>query len=277
MVKAKVSSAEARVEKARVRQDAKKAYTKRKVELLKKEGQNRRTIAAIATSDGKFWKLFDRSAVFYVYDIANKLHIRPKPRLLEDSDYHNKATHGVVTIASLEKFTERLEKCGLKRLAKQEGYIAYRYPQEFTEKKVQEFLRSNEDKWTRANKLILPKVIMPQLRSKYVIFATTAYHTIAALPVPAREMFGDEFGHLLTQLIRDFPAAANGHMSAEDYFREFEENLQYINGHIFTLSELRLIDADRSFLLMTQFEEVRMVLEEEKEKYEKYIESSTAV
>lgn len=264
--KPKISNAEMRRARAQANQAAKAKYEALKEQLLEKEKENYQTVALLRTVDGEWWKMFDHSGAIYAFHLAPKLDKKKHVKFLEDKDYKHKAKHGVATIKDFAEFQTNMARLGVELKKKDNNLAIFRLPQKLSVKEMEGMLRTTQEKRERANKLIRPVAIMPNLHVEMMALNQIVVHTMRKLDPTVRAMIGDEMGRRTTKMLGDFLLVSNGWKDKEEYLSEVMRDLHKDNADLMVLSDLQLIDADKAYNMMVQIEKTKKVVMEESKK-----------
>ncbi|MBQ9017305.1 hypothetical protein IJ103_03650, partial [Candidatus Saccharibacteria bacterium] len=194
--------------KAEIGRKRKENYYKIKAKVLEAEKNNRESLYVVEMPDG-WYMMMGNSAVIYANDLANRLKISVK--IIQDRDYRHTAIDGIVTFQDLEVFERRMRELKIKQRHRSEGIIIYDLGKDaYTDEKIEELKHENEVRIERANKLIVPEVILPELKLRLQELSRAIHPGVRNMDPAGRDLVGREIDGVAGKLVEDFFLAANG-------------------------------------------------------------------
>lgn len=124
--------------------EERKAYRKRKKEIMVREAVNYDKVAIFRSTKG-YWTVVDHSAIILALYLAKStdLHIN----LIRDGDFKVKSKLGVVSIKNIDKYKERLLATGLVDLTYDEGdYVIFQLKKALTKTEFDLLAKDEENK-----------------------------------------------------------------------------------------------------------------------------------
>lgn len=191
--KAKVRQEQARA--GHVRQKRFEEAKKRAFEMEK--GNNDKLIVFIAK--GGWYKMGGRSALIYYHTLAKRLGL--KPQLNPDTDFFSKFKEGIVSIRDIDTLRKNLWKLKISKntkLSTENGeLVVFDLGYKISEEDFEIMMKSEETRKKKINKMILPKVVMPQAHAESLALSKALYSHCRKMNKVDRELFSTEiFGHI---------------------------------------------------------------------------------
>jgi len=243
------SSGYAERQKQQSEQTPRKLYEQSKQRLLKLENGNYSHILVIKTPDN-WYKILAHSALmflYYVTPIAQEKYdenYKP-PKLLSDSDYHNKAPIGVLNFQNLEKIDLIMGKCGFKRAETEtdnEWITAFKLDREMAKEEFWKLKKEEDELWTKVNRTITPKASYPNLGVDVQESLKLFYDVARKLHRDAKEFIGysifEQFRQLESMLIR----TEKGYIAWSEFFPAAIKLVSLIQANVTIMSTMRLED-----------------------------------
>ena len=195
-------------DKAEAGRKRKENYYKIKAKVLEKEKTNHESLYVVEMPDG-WYMMMGNSATIYANDLANRLKITVK--IIPDRDYRHTAIDGIVTFQNLEVFERRMKELKIKQRHKSEGIIIYDLGENaYTDERIEELKHKNEVRIERANKLIVPEVILPELKLRLQELSRAIHPGVRNMDPAGRDLVGRELDGIAGKMVEDFILAANG-------------------------------------------------------------------
>ena len=225
-------------------------YENAKQKILHLEQTNYDYVFILRTTDG-WYKIMSHSALIYIHYVwpiaKDKLNLATKvPNLIADSDFRYKAPIGIVSRKELVDFERILLAAGAKK-AKVEGsnsenVIAYKLDRKMSEEEFWKIKKNEDDLWSRANVVITPKAVYPNLTIDVQEAAMQIYFVARKMQRTEREFFGVEMLNITKTLAKAIIMAEKGYIAWENYFDMVPEKVAELYADTALLSNFRLID-----------------------------------
>lgn len=264
----KVSSATRRKQNSLEDQAKNAVYETKKDEILKNDKKNRKKIVMLQTADGQWWKMFDRSAAIYAYHLA-PLVGKTKVKFLEDTDPRLKAEHGVVTVKNIAEFEASMVRLGVAKIFDKDGMKVFEMKKALSNEEVEEFLGMEQELRKKANRLIVPEVVLPDLYFEVMELAKTTVNTVQQIERSVRSAYGKDLLEKSQEISRNFVLMSNGWKDPEDYFERALYALNDMQADMMPISHARLTNVGKVFQMMRQIDVTRKQLLKDAKEYTK--------
>lgn len=225
-------------------------YENAKQKVLYLEENNYGYVFILKTNDD-WYKIMSHSALMYiryVWPIArDKLNLTTKaPNLIADSDFRYKAPIGIITRNAIEEFSKILETAGAKKV-KVEGtnndlISAYKLAREMSEDEFWRIKKYEDDLWSKANTIIVPKAVYPNLSIDVQEAAMQIYFVARKLKQTDREFFGEDMLFLTKQMAKNVILAEREHIEWPELFEYLPVVVAELSANISMLATFRLVD-----------------------------------
>ena len=130
--------------------------------------------------------------------------------------------------------------------------------------KMEIYERYEEDYWEKVNQLLLPKESMPAVKIKLKTVADDIHRIVHKMKEDDRDSFGTELDQMSGKLYEDFLMMSNGWEDKAAFFEKAGERLQRIKAKIGTITELRLVDSGKVFVILKDVEKAIKQIEIER-------------
>lgn len=225
-------------------------YENAKQKVLYLEENNYGYVFILKTNDG-WCKIMSHSALMYIHYVwpiaRDKLNLTTKaPNLIADSDFRYKAPIGIITRNTIEEFSKILETAGAKRV-KVEGtnndlISAYKLAREMSEDEFWRIKKYEDDLWSKANTIIVPKAVYPNLSIDVQEAAMQIYFVARKLKQTDREFFGEDMLFLTKQMAKNVILAEREHIEWPELFEYLPGAVAELSANISMLATFRLVD-----------------------------------
>lgn len=171
----------------------KNLYATAKNTTLNYEKTNRNHILFIQSTKN-FYKLFDRSALFYADGIAEKL--GKSARILPDDDFCDRSPIGYCAIRDIEKITERMINLGCEKDIKlsTNEVLALKLPWSYRDKDIKRLVNNNQMYLALFEKSVLPQNLFPTLFAQITELTRAVYENTRTLKDPLlKSVAGESF------------------------------------------------------------------------------------
>ena len=238
------------LEKRRAGNLRKLEYETLKQKVLEKEVDNYSHIFVLKTTDD-WYKIMSHSALMYIHYVwpiaKDKLNLTSKPpKLIADSDFRYKAPIGVVSRKDLEAFEKNLLAAGAKKVGtkgvKDGNVVVYKLARAMSEDEFWKIKKTEDDLWSKANTVITPKAVYPDLAIDIESAAMQIYFVARGMQRTDREFFGREMLTLTKTLAKGIILTEKGYEPWKTFFDTAPGVVAELYANITLLSNFRLID-----------------------------------
>lgn len=250
MVKTKQKTEKVKADKAE------QAKAKQRKEALKKkifdmEQTNNRYL--IAYADGTGWyKLGGHSALIYHHRIAKRLKLRP--RLNPDTDFYSRFKEGTVSIRQIETLENNLKTLKIYRNSKMtvpgEVYV-FDLGYKVSDEDLDLMYRDEQIRRDNLNKMVLPKVVHPDIHATLLNTVKLCQPKVAHMPVVDREMCGYKIIRTLIRACDRFYLMSNGYISEEQGLKEVLTMVERVKVYIKVATELEIWPIESALMIAT--------------------------
>ena len=225
-------------------------YENAKRKVLHLEKDNYGYIFILETTDG-WYKIMSHSALIYIHYVwplaRDKLNLTTKaPNLIADSDFRDKAPIGIVTRKDISEFEKILKAVGAKEVStsgqNSESVTAYKLERPITESEFWRIKKEEDDLWSKANTVITPKEVYPNLAIDIQEVEMQIYFVARKMQRTDREFFGAEMLSLAKTLAKGVIMAEKGYLRWEEFFEAVPGKIADLYANISLISNFRLID-----------------------------------
>ena len=244
----------------------KEIYLKMKKEVLKAEEENFKSLYVFKTPDG-WYKMVKNSAVIYVFDLAKRLKINPK--MIVDTDYDAVAPEGVVTFQNLETFEKRLGTLKIFRRYSSEWLIIFDLETKYTPERLAELRHEDEMKTQRANKLILPEEVFPELKVRIQELGRAIHPNVRKMDPMGRDLVGRELDKIAGEMLEGFVMAMNGWEDVDLFLMRSMKNLARIEAKMLVVMNFGMFKINQIDRILSEVGKVRRKLEDADKKRQK--------
>lgn len=232
----------------RIGRELKVKYEYCKVVLLGLEKENYSHIFILKTADN-WHKILSHSAILYKPIAKEKVTEGFRvPKLLSDGDFKDKAPIGVMSIRDLAALRVVLEKCGAKEdasITEADGdwIIAYKLDHKMTDKEFWSMEKEERELWDKANRLIVPKAIYPNLGIDIQEMIKLFYDVIRKQDKCFFDLLGRNALNNLSRLYTGLILAEKNYTKWDSYFKTAISIICDLEAFILMASSTRLIDS----------------------------------
>lgn len=239
-----------------------RAYEKRKKWAREFEENNRSAIMIFRSigEDNKWYKMGGNSALIYYHSLAKRLKI--SPRIITDTDFHNKFKDGVISIRSLENFEKKLLSLKIRRNTRYKGDDVVVFPlgYEVGEEEIKAFRKADEAKLKRINAVVMLEVVAPEINVGLLNVTTTLRNKVNKMPVTDREIIGYKAVQRANEALIFYRLMAKGAMDMAKGFTQILHDTDILMCQVSIMAEYKIIDLDADLRLMEQLVNVQKVI-----------------
>lgn len=249
------STVSARSAGAKEGQKQKDKYQKLKAFAIEREKDNYSKLFIIHEK-GNWWKMLGHSAIIFNYEVSDWVGYRCK--LLPDSDYENKSEEGVINIRDVFELDKKLVKTKISLLKSTEDYRVYNIGKKFTQGDLLHMQKKRDLEWSKVNKIILPKVLFPELYQLERDLFTKVYFMSKNLDTYAREIITNPIVKRVGGMLRDYSILANSNgLKKMKYIDRVKSDLQWCTSQMALVSELRMLPPEKIFQILSVIGKVK--------------------
>ena len=219
--------------------------------------------------------MFDHSALLYKHVIGNELDFQVRIHKDEDNGKGKKAEYGIVFIKNLDSLKDKMKRVKAEKIHEKGGILIFELRQECSREKMKAFEGYEEDCWAQVNKVILPEVSMPGLKSKLSRVISSVHRIVHKMPEDERASFGTEIDQMSGKLYSDFLLMSNGLINKLKYLVWASRQLQEIKSKIGIISELKITTSGKIFELLKDVENAVKLVEVERRVAEREVEKTS--
>lgn len=231
----------AKAEHRRIKSELNKLYADNKNKIMQFEEKNYGYLGLIRSTNN-FYKMFEHSALFFVYNIAPKLNIAAN--LKTDGDYTAKSDVGAVSINNVDKLTKALATMKIEKVETKDktgDFVLYKLPWSFTEKQLKKLVGDNELKMSKFNHVVLVDNCIPVLFVQLEELAKAMYENVRGMSGPVeREIYGYDMAKVTARMVRTYLELANGRVNKVRCLDKLEEDLTLVKYQVKVVADLRI-------------------------------------
>ncbi len=174
-----------------------RAYEKRKEWVRKYEHENYSTIvlfksiASKKANSGNWWKMGGHSLEIYLGKLAPRLKLHP--RVVTDTDFHNKFREGIISVRDIDNFEKKMESLKIYRNLKLStpGIKIFSLGYKISEEDLQIMRKADEERKKRLNEVVYVQMIAPEINTGLLEYLRTLKHKYDKMPVTDRDFLGE--------------------------------------------------------------------------------------
>ncbi|MBR2839731.1 hypothetical protein IKE82_00140 [Candidatus Saccharibacteria bacterium] len=234
--------------------------------LLEREKENFTHIFALKCYNG-WYKICDHSAIIVSTWLDGKLGKRYDRN--DDAGYgkaSTKAQYGVVSIppTSVSYFIQGLVRNGIKISYETPWVLEFELGERITKEEMVRMLHEDELVIDRVNKLVMPKEVMPGIRSAVKKLLLHVHAEVRAQRDSVKDVFLNDVERLAVEMNMMVIAASRGGMGIEDCLVKLAQVIEVMYGNATTMMDMKLITAKQyktfvDLIKHVQDEQSRMV------------------
>lgn len=231
-------------------------YYERKRIVLAREKHNQNELIFIKAPTTTWYKAFDKSATYFAAKYA-KL-IGSKATIKIDRDYQFQSKIGVVSIPNMEAMIEKLKKVNIELIDTKDEIYTFKLNERITIDEYNLMREQSEAVLERANKMIKPKEMMPNLLEDAKDVFQTVFWTFRDMHEWARQRVGAEFADELRGIIVDYTVLVKSkELEAEEFLDRAMERVCRADGCFVALLPLRIVNDDKMLEIATKLLKLR--------------------
>lgn len=225
---------------------AKQLYLEHKQALLEKEKDNYTKLYLIATPDG-WYKLFSHSALFLSHYL--KARMGKAYRLYRDADFGVQNDIGTVSIRGdkLDEFMKRAEYAHLTLVKKWDGGLEFDIGERLTEEDVAAMIHEDELVIERANSMVLPHAMMPELLARMRELVKTVHEVVRVQSKMSQTAFLSDMERKATRMNMQAIAMARGAIKIDAALELLLDGTEALYEYILTMFDMDMIQPKKYY------------------------------
>lgn len=235
---------------------------KRQVKEMEKGNKERVILVPSISQKGEFYKLFDFSALYYVYRLADRMGRNAK--LMRDTDRFSKTLYAA-SLVGVEKFVEQMKKfdeAGRVEVT-EDGIYIFTLKKPLTDDEVGELRMVEETRRERLHNVLKPKKMDPAVFQSILMVVRQVAPRVRKLEKQYYYAIGEEMLRDLNKLLARYFDFANGVISREVAKEEIVMIVDKLFAALTILSEMRVWDYGVAAVIGENVNEVRRLVAKE--------------
>ncbi len=231
---------------------------KRHVKEMEK-GNNGRVIVvpSIKSNDG-FYKVFDFSALYYVYRLADRMGRSAK--LMNDNDRYSKMIHAA-SLVNIDKFIEQFKRLENPRVdITEDGIYIFTLKKPLTDTEVAQLRLIEETRRDKLHNILKPKNMDPAVFQAILMVVRQVAPKVKKLERHDYYAIGEEMLHNLNLLLTVYFDYTNGVMKKDEAGKQLIMLVDSLFASLAILSEERVWDYSASAMIGENINEVRRLV-----------------
>ena len=221
-------------------------YYERKRIILTREKSNYTEIIFTKAPSGTWYKAFGKSAVYFTQKYARL--IGSKASLKVDRDFQFRDKVGVVSIPNMDLLIEGLKKQKVELIDTENEIYTFKLPERITADEYNLMKERCETIFERANTMIRPQIMMPNLFEDAKDAFVTVFWTFRDMHEWVRRIVGSDFTKELEQIVVEYTIIAKTKDGdVEAFLTKAMERVIRTEGYFMALSPLRVVNDEKLF------------------------------
>ena len=223
------------------------------------KGNNDRVIVvpSIKSNDG-FYKVFDFSALYYVYRLADRMGRSAK--LMNDNDRYSKMIHAA-SLVNIDKFIEQFKRLENPRIdLTEDGIYIFTLKKPLTDTEVAQLRLIEETRRDKLHNILKPKNMDPAVFQAILMVVRQVAPKVKKLERHDYYAIGEEMLHNLNLLLTVYFDYTNGVMKKDEAGKQLIMLVDSLFASLAILSEERVWDYSASAMIGENINEVRRLV-----------------
>ncbi|MBR3143936.1 hypothetical protein IKF12_01910 [Candidatus Saccharibacteria bacterium] len=203
-----------------------KLYIQNKKLAHEFEKTNHEYLVFVRSTNG-FYKLFDRSALFYYYNLAPKMEVIAN--IQPDNDFGEKSDIGFVSVKDLSKLNKKFQQFKISKIDTKDttsNFAVFKLPWSFTDKQIVEFLEQESFAKRNFNHIVMTSDIIPVLHVNIVELTKAIYENSRKMQdAITRDSFGRRAINYAVEINSIYSNIANTKENKVSSLQNIEKNL----------------------------------------------------
>lgn len=219
---------------------ARELYLKHKMALLEKERDNYSKLYLLKT-DGGWYKLFGHSALFLAKYLTNR--VGKTYNLNFDNDYGVRDKNGSISVPGnkIEEFKLRMKHAKINLVNEWEYGLEFEIGERLSEEDVVNLEAEDEYITAKANELVLPHAIMPELRIQVKEMTHLMHTTISNQSKLTKTAFLFDMEKEAVEMDRLVIAMGRGVIEIDECLEKLLEKVEIMYEYITVVADLDLV------------------------------------
>lgn len=218
-------------------------YYERKQIVLTHEKKNQTEMIFFKTPSGTWYKAVEKSAVYFVMKYGKM--VESKAKLQIDKDYKFISKTGCVSIPNIDNLVKKLETIGVKLASAKDDIYIFKLPERITGDEYNLMREQSRTTIERANKMIRPKDMMPNLMEDAKEIFTIVFWTFRDMNEQAKRIIGDDFAMALRDIVIGYTEMAKTKGEPKEFLEMAMQKVTEADGYFMAVSPLRIIKDDK--------------------------------
>lgn len=222
-----------------------------KEKLLKKEANNFTRVYVMKNWDG-WYKIYNNSAMLVSKYLDGKLGRRYT--LKDDKGYGKHADYGAVSIPAeqVKDFIRGMLVAGLDILSETDREIEFDLKERVDQEEMVRMLHENEIIVAEANKLVMPREMLKDLRAAMMVLTDLVHVRITGQKISTRESFLNEVEHRTVTMNKTVILTIRGNIKLDKCLEQTHAFVEEMYADATTMMDLRLITAKQYLELVNK-------------------------
>lgn len=243
------------IERRVKKKEEKERYLEHKRTLLKMEEENYSKLYVIRCYDG-WYKIFGHSALFLSKHLNEK--IGRTYNLNVDRDYGVRDQNGMISIPpdKLEELKMRMNFAKLHLVREWSDGLEYEIGERLTEEDVVRMQHEDELIAARANEIVMPHVIFPELRAQVRDMAELIHSAINRQSKISKAAFLSDMERKAVEMNRLVIASARGGVKPDECLDSCLEMLEEIYEYTTTMADFQMVSVKKYWCMVKKIRAV---------------------
>ena len=231
---------------------------KRHVKEMEKGNNDRIIVVPSIKSNDGFYKVFDFSALYYVYRLADRMGRSAK--LMNDNDRYSKMIHAA-SLVNIDKFIEQFKRLENPRIdLTEDGIYIFTLKKPLTDAEVTQLRLIEETRREKLHNILKPKNMDPAVFQAILMVVRQVAPKVKKLERHDYYAIGEEMLHNLNLLLTIYFDYTNGVIKKDEAGRHLIMLVDSLFASLAILSEERVWDYSASAMIGENINEVRRLV-----------------
>ena len=230
-------------------------YYERKQIVLTHEKRNQTEMIFYKTPSGTWYKAIEKSAVYFASKYAKM--VESKAKLQIDKDYKFASKTGCVSIPNIDNLIKKFEVIGVKLVSAKDDIYIFKMPERITGDEYNLMREQSRTTIERANKMIRPKDMMPNLMEDAKELFTTVFWTFRDMNEQSKRIIGDDFATAIRNVIVGYTIMVKTNGDPKEFLDKALLKVAEADGYFMAVSPLRIIKDDKLLQIAEQLAKLR--------------------
>lgn len=249
------------------RKRSQRESNERKIEIFKLEENNDSSVH-IYRSDKNWWRIIERSVVYYSKIIVPRIRPEKNIRIWEDDDYVAPSKYGSIRIPNIAKCLDEAEKLGYQTLLT-ENYARIQLKNKVTAEEFNRMVKEDDTLWEMLERSVQPSVVWPDLKAEILKLNDAVHRPVAVMDNKAARVYGEPMDKLTVDMVLALNDAVIGRMSPEEALVRMMDDRWQLNGYMISIISMRLLTVKKVDQIAKQLEKVETAIVHEQKRIDK--------